>query len=219
MKYLRGVSLLSSSLLLGALTACLTLNVNVHFPESAVQQATDNFVHDLYLQKGKGKPAKKEGESPTDLESNNKNAPSSTHSLPQKHSLLESFFISSAWAAEGTLQFQINSPKAQKIKERLTANLSEVLAQKKAGVLGESNDGKLVLKNSQNLKGLLLKKVEKAVSDENVAREDLYEEVLTSNRLPKNNLIDVKKSFAKSFQNESPAGTWIQDPQGNWTQK
>jgi uncharacterized protein YdbL (DUF1318 family) len=218
MKFLRGVNLLSFSLLVGSLSACLTLNVNVHFPESAVQQATDNYVHDLYLQKGKGKPAKKETDSPTDLEGTPKSPTTLNHPV-KKQALLEYFFMSQSWAAEGTLQFRIDSPKSAKIKERLAANLTEVLTQKKAGTLGETSDGKLIIKNSQALKALFLKKVEKIVADENTARDELYEEVLISNRLPKNNLLDVKKSFAKSFQMESPAGTWIQDQNGSWRQK
>src|SRR3954470_20952661 len=35
--------------------ACVTVNVN--FPESAVQKATDDYVRDLYRAKEKGKPA------------------------------------------------------------------------------------------------------------------------------------------------------------------
>lgn len=186
------------------LSACLTLNVNVNFPESAVQQATDNYVHDLYKQKEKGRPAKKSTE---------------TEKGTANHSQLSWSLMASAYADGPAPSFQINSAKAVKIRERLAAWVGEVVAQKRTGVLGESADGKLIVRSPEKLKGLLSAKVNQVVTEENKLREELYNEVITSNQMSKERLVDVRKSFSHSFQAESPAGTWIEDAPGKWTQK
>jgi uncharacterized protein YdbL (DUF1318 family) len=183
------------------LTSCVTVNVN--FPESAVQKATDDYVRDLYRAKEKGK------------------SPSPTPEA-SKTSFLENFggslLIAQAWAdAEG--MFRVDTPKAGEISERLKSNLSEVIAQKRAGVLGETNDGMLKLKAPEKLKKLFIQKIEKLVADENKDRGELYAEVVRANNLGKNRLKDVQKSFARSFQAESPSGTWLQDSDGKWAQK
>ena len=109
MKVLRVATLLSLSIVLLCLSACLTLNVNVNFPESAVQQATDNYVHELYRQKEKGKPAKTDEVDPNPVPSK---APKG------KQGLMEFSLFNSAWAGASAPQFRIDSPKALKIKEK-----------------------------------------------------------------------------------------------------
>lgn len=206
MKKVIPVSLLGFSLL----TSCLTLNVNVNFPESSVQQATDSYVHDLYRQKEKGKPNK-----------SSLNPEQEENPKEKKSTQLEIHFIQSALATEVSSQFKIDSEKAEKIKLKLAEYLPDVLTYKKSGVVGETHDGKLVIRNSESFAGkpLLQKKIEKLVQDENKARDELYQEVIDSNHTSQSHLIDVKKSFARSFQSESPSGTWIQDEAGGWTRK
>jgi uncharacterized protein YdbL (DUF1318 family) len=86
-------------------------------------------------------------------------------------------------------------------------------------VIGETNDGKIVIHDASKLKPLLKTKVEGLVQGENRARDALYSEVMQSNHLPGDTLSSVKKSFARSFQAESPSGTWVQGEDGSWSQK
>lgn len=190
-------TLILTAFSLATAAACVTVNVN--FPESAVQEATDDYVRDLYKAKEKGTSA-----SPTPAGA--------------KSSLSFSLFPA-AHAAEIPTQFTVKSAKAIMIRDRLAELVDDVLAQKRAGVLGEGNDGMLVLKAPEKLKKLLLTKVEKLVTEENALRDELYDEVVASNSLAPARRIDVTKSFARSFQNESPAGTWIQAADGTWAQK
>ncbi len=97
--------------------------------------------------------------------------------------------------------------------------MDEVIEQKKAGVLGESNDGKLVLKDASKLKKLLQTKVENLVKAENADRTELYKEVLSANKLPATKLKNIETSFSRSFQAESPSGTWLESADGVWSQK
>lgn len=216
MKKMRIANLLISNLCVVAvigLTSCLRLTVNVNFPESAVQQATDSYVHDLYKQKEKGKPAKQESVPETEPSSEPSKTP------PPKSSIFDLNLVSSVWAADSSQQLHMDSPKALKIRERLAKNVSEILIHKKSGVLGETNEGKVLIKEPDKLKKLLQKKVEKLVEEENAARAELYDELLVANHFAQSHLINIKKSFGRSFQAESPVGTWIQDEEGNWSQK
>lgn len=179
-------------------TACVTVNVN--FPESAVQKATDDYVRDLYKAKEKGKPA-----------------PSSEQSSTPA-SKLTTFFskvlIQDAYADD----FKVQSAKADTIKARLKSRLDDLISQKRSGNVGESNDGKLVVK-AAGLPPLLMKKVKTLVDEDNSDRMDLYKEVANLNGLGGSGISTVQKSFARSFQSISPSGTWVQDSDGNWTRK
>jgi uncharacterized protein YdbL (DUF1318 family) len=189
---------------LALLVACVTVNVN--FPESAVQKASDDYVRDLYRSKEQSKvPSPKTSATPTG---------NSALLLPRE---LFQWAVPSALADD--LQLNMSSPKIAEIKNKMRAAVPEVIEQKKAGLLGETFDGKIVIHSGANIKPLLKKRLEDLVRDDNTSRESLYAEVVRSNHLPSENLISVKKTFARSFQAESPSGTWVQNADGSWTQK
>lgn len=183
------------SLVLGfaGLVSCVTVNVNI--PDSAVQQATDDYVKDLYEAKAKTKPAP----SPS---------PSNSHRAQFE-------LIPQAYA--DTNAVSTDSPKAHDISERLKVRLADISTLKSAGTLGESNDGKLTIKGT--IKKGDEKRVWKLVNDENGDRFELYHEVVAHNGLNKGNLETIARNFAHSFQKHSPAGTWVQDDAGVWSQK
>lgn len=185
--------LFSFTLGLAGLFSCVTVNVNI--PDSAVQQATDDYVKDLYEAKAKSKPS-----------------PSPSPSM-SRHALIE--FIPEALADEKPVS--TDSPKAHDISDRLKARLADISALKSAGILGESNDGKLTIKGT--IKKGDDKRVWKLVNDENGDRFELYHEVVAHNGLNKGNLETIARNFAHSFQKHSPSGTWVQDDAGAWSQK
>ncbi len=168
----------------------------------------------MYKQKEKGKSAKQQEPEKPSTEPSTEPSKTPTSLQNQVPSL-----FAEAWAEEINLQFTINTPKAKKITEKLTLHVKDVLLHKRAGLLGETNDGKLILKNSESTKKLLREKIEALLKDENSARQELYDEVVSSNHISSNRTLDVQKSFARSFHAESPAGTWVQDEEGVWSQK
>ncbi len=194
-----------------AASACVTVNVNL--PESAVQKATDDYVHDLY--RSRDKPAAK---SPVPSASA---APMPAASPTTRTSRAVDFSLfNSAWAdsTDGTLR--VTSAKTEEIRTRLRSRLDDVLNDKRQGILGEGADGLLVVKDPSKVPSkLLLKKVEKLVAEDNQDRNELYEEIQKSNGLDSSRLPGIRKSFARSFATESPAGTWVQDVDGKWSQK
>jgi len=177
---------------------CVTVNVN--FPESAVQKATDDYVRDLYRSKEQSKTPKA---TPTPKVSD-------TVSFPN-------FILPSANAAEAS--FHLRSAKTETIKARMRGRVSEIISYKKQGLIGESNDGMLVIHDPSKVKPLLKKKLESFVKAENADRESLYGEIAESNHLSSSNVAQMRKSFTRSFQAESPSGTWVQASDSTWSQK
>ena len=200
--------------LVAAQVACVTVNVN--FPESAVQKATDDYVRELYRAKEKG----------------NKGTPAPDPSA--KPAAWNFSLLPEAQAAETELEFRLDSDKALKIRDRLSNRLDEVVKYKRDGVIGETNDGLVEVHNPAPLKKAKLlaqakggkgraedpERIANGVVDaENKDRRDLYDEVLATNAIAKGRKKDIQKSFARSFQAESPSGTWVQDADGAWSQK
>ncbi len=173
--------------------ACVTVNVN--FPESAVQKATDDYVKDLYRAKEKGK-------TPT--------------TAPQ--SLLD-LLIPSAQAEE--INFRIETEKTKAIKVRQGDRLSE-LVKLATGQWGENSEGFLETRFADDFKKkeILVKKVESLIAAENADRKALYDEVYNANEFKtETHKKLIQQKFANSFREAAPAGVWVQGDDKNWKKK
>ncbi len=192
-RYFKSAALLST--LLGA-AACIT--VNVYFPEGAVQRAADDFVKDLYE-----KTPKQQG-------------PAGATKPSPGASLMEHLLLPYAHAAD---EITTNTPTAQAIKARMAARVGDLSAFKTKGVIGETNDGNVIVKDAA---GLALKDraaVEKLITAENQDRATLYDEVQRTNQLNDRGQTKIRHTFSKAFQEHSPAGTWVQGESGGWNRK
>lgn len=207
-----------------SLTACVTVNVN--FPEGAVQKATDDYVKELYRSK----------KSATNNTSSSDNDTSSATQSVFSNTLALAFssLIPSAQAAGENEIFKISTPDIRAIQAEQGAIVDRVLPYKSAGILGENNKGLLELRET---KPLLLKKTQNEITaklkgkakgdaspqavmqQENSIRERLYQTTLSANGLEKGYEDRIRASFSRSFQAESPSGTWVQSPEGNWSRK
>jgi hypothetical protein len=187
-------------------SGCVTVNVN--FPESAVQKASDDYVRDLYQSKNQSRSSVPKATA----------TPVGDSAFIHPSTLMD-FLIPTTQAAEVVPSFNMASPKIAAIKEKMRALVPDIIDQKKAGVLGENSEGKLVIKDASKLKPLLKKKIEDLVQEDGKLRDSLYSEVISSNHLPSNSLPAVRKSFMHSFQAASPSGTWLQNADGSWVQK
>lgn len=196
------LSLLSAS-------ACVTVNVNL--PEGAVQRAADDYVRELYRAKERNKA------SPSPEPSSK--AASRSFSI-KNLSLLALRLVPSAHAAEETQPavFSLQTPKARAIQKKQKELAGEVVEQKQAGAIGEDKAGLLTLKDVAKLSAPRRIKVEKLVDKENALRRELYEEA-QANATPSVPIETIQKSFAHSFQEYSPKGTWIQSEDGAWSRK
>src|SRR6185437_3539307 len=185
-----------------ALPGCVTVNVNI--PDQDLQKASDDYVRELYEEKAKTKP--KPSPSPS---------VSASPALEKSDSSWN--FIPAAQADELHGRSSITrSAKLDALMQKMKSRIPETIPLKKAGILGESRDGKLVLKN-RPAQGL--KKAEALVEAMNQDRADVYKEVLAHNHFPKNSLPIIERNFAHAFQKHSPSGTWVQAQDGSWSQK
>jgi uncharacterized protein YdbL (DUF1318 family) len=191
-----GVALIAFS----GVSGCVTVNVN--FPESAAQRATDDYVKDLYRtreRRGAG------------------NGSATSSSLGKTSRWLWLELVPEAHA--DSVDFKLKSATIDAIKETQSVRVDSLLEQKRAGLIGEAANGLVVLRNSENLKPLLRGRLEKLINEENSDRKKLYSEVLKLNQLPDARLKNIEETFSRSFQNESPSGTWIEGSDGKWSRK
>ena len=97
----------------------------------------------------------------------------------------------------------------QDIKDRMRDRLPDIVALKKAGVVGENNRGYLEIRNpSTNQKGL--------VDAENQDRQSIYNAIA---KKQKTTAELVGQRRALQIAEKADPGTWIQDAQGRWRQK
>jgi uncharacterized protein YdbL (DUF1318 family) len=187
----------SAALITALLTAAACITVNVYFPEGAVQRAADDFVKDLYQKT----PKPQDGASPA--------------AKPGAF-LLEMVLLPYAVAGD---EINISTPAAQAIKDRMAGRVAELSSFKSKGVIGETSDGNVALKDAA---GLALKDratVERLISAENADRSALYDELQKANKLTDHNQAKIRATFSKAFQQHSPAGTWVQSEAGGWSRK
>tara|TARA_B100000749_G_scaffold122825_1_gene93813 strand:- start:53005 stop:53595 length:591 start_codon:yes stop_codon:yes gene_type:complete len=180
----------------GILASCITVNVN--FPEAAVQKAADDYVKELYKAK---------------QESEEKQNTSSLFEIPGTHFASLSLFP----IAHAQAEFSIKSEKAKAIQVKQAKRLDKIDRFKKKGLIGEAENGLLVVKKESSKK-IEKKRVDQLVSEENADREMLYEEVMSSNGIDASQSARLRKSFHQSFVNASPAGTPVESG-GSWTNK
>ncbi|HTL11305.1 MAG TPA: DUF1318 domain-containing protein [Bdellovibrionota bacterium] len=206
---------------LALLTGCVTVNVN--FPEGVVQRATDDFVRDLYRAKTTDTDSTT-AESPaptTDGQKAAEKAPPANLKKKMKSegdssSIDLGFWINEARADDA---FVVNTPAAQALKRSLKARLADVIRFKRQGFLAETKDGRLTVRPEGKASKLLAGKLESLSKQENDDRDKLYHEALGANGLGGEKLEMIKRSFANSFQAESPSGTWVEGADGTWERK
>lgn len=204
-----------------ACAACITVNVN--FPESAVKQAADDFVRDLYKDSATASageaasdsarvPTSNESEKPAKKKKNAKPAPNPSTFFD----LLRALDPLPAALAE---ELNMSSSKAKSIKGRMSARLGEILKWKAKGALGETYDGNLAPRDTGALSRDEKKQVDALVEKENSDRAELYDEIQSVNSISDRKQTRIRKLFGNAFRSNSPAGTWVEAESGTWTRK
>ncbi len=136
----------------------------------------------------------------------------------------DTWMVASTRSAEGPQQAAMSTEK-KKVLEALQQqefNKDDVDEFKKKGYVGEASDGSLIVRSGENAKIAeeQSKLVQDIVQEENQCRQAVMQRVVELNdALKKAVPKDVLAVFAKMYQDNSPKGTWIQDPVGNWIKK
>lgn len=119
-------------------------------------------------------------------------------------------------------------PMSDEKKKVLTAvqnrrfNKDDINEFKRDGVIGENNKGFLEIRDDQKLDKdeEYRKRVEKIIADENRDRQIIKNRAIQVNeQIAQAGEESVDQVFAKIYQDESEAGTWLQLADGTWLKK
>lgn len=136
----------------------------------------------------------------------------------------DTWMVASTRSSEEKQETAMSSEK-KKVLEALqqqSFNRDDVEEFKKKGYVGESSEGSLVIRTGEKMKmdGEESGLVQDIVREENECRQVVMQRVVELNdALKKAVSRDVLAVFAKMYQDNSPKGTWIQMPSGDWVKK
>ncbi|HSN57172.1 MAG TPA: DUF1318 domain-containing protein [Candidatus Sulfomarinibacteraceae bacterium] len=196
------------------LAACIT--INVYFPEAAVKELAQQ-IEDEVQRKAAGEPSPTPVAEPTPT-------PMAEPAAGAPESLLSwalSLGATTVYAAEDEVAApEITNPAIRKIIDSRAARLKAVNDLKAAGVVGESNQALLVIRNLDAIQGLKERAdAQKLIKDENADREQLFREIAAAKNVEIAQLPQIRTTYAEALRDNARPGDWIQLPDGSWTQK
>ena len=181
-------------------SACVT--VNIYFPAAAVERAADQIVKETWGEPGE--PAKTPPQ------------PQSRYdALPAKLASLS--FVGEAHAQEADIN--VSNPAIRALKDSIKRRSEAIKPYMDRGNVGISQDGLLVIRNTDGSSLKERAEVKQLVDAENRDREALYGEIAKANNISADNIPKIKSIFARSWIEQARPGWWIQDSQGNWKRK
>jgi uncharacterized protein YdbL (DUF1318 family) len=201
----------------GLLAACAFITVNVYFPEKDVKQAYKSLDEMLLKQ---GAPAKPEVTQPD---------PDSKEPGEKPVSLIPSFRLVPEACAQDDLAEKLarevsGIPEVQKAYEEMRARLPQLNALRDSGVVGESMDGSVVVRDQSraseaqalvqaenNNRRTVIVNMAKAILRINKQQEtkDALRQVLSK----------AAATYADTKREEAKPGWWVQNAAGRWVQK
>jgi uncharacterized protein YdbL (DUF1318 family) len=96
------------------------------------------------------------------------------------------------------------------VSDRMKARLSDVVAAKDAGTVGEGVDGYLHLRASSN------STAQKLVDAENADRKELFKKLSAKTG---GDVSAVARQFSQSIASKAKSGHWFKKSSGTWVQK
>lgn len=201
----------------GLLAACAFITVNVYFPEKDVKQAYKSLDEMLLKQ---GAPAKPEDTQPDQERKESGEKPVS---------LIPSFRLVPEACAQDDLADKLarevsSVPEVQKAFEEMRARLPQLNALRDSGVIGESMDGSVVVRD-QSRAGEAQALVQAENSNRKTVIVNMAKAILRINKQPENKdtlrqvLSKAAATYADTKRDEAKPGWWIQNAAGRWVQK
>lgn len=196
------------------LAACIT--INVYFPEAAVKELAQQ-IEDEVQRKAAGEASPTPVAEPTPAP-----VAEPTAGTPESPlSWVLSLGATTAYAAQDEVAApEITNPAIRKIIDSRAARLEAVNDLKAKGVVGESNQALLVVRNLDAIQGLKERAdAQKLIKDENADREQLFREIAAAKNVELAQLPQIRTTYSEALRENARPGDWIQLPDGSWAQK
>jgi uncharacterized protein YdbL (DUF1318 family) len=188
------------------ITSCIT--INVYFPAAAVEKAADKIVDEVWGEEGT-KPEQEE----------EKKQEGDPHSLLHESIRLAISAIGPENAYAQDADVNVTTPAIRTLKKSIQERAASIKPYMDKGNVGISNQGLLVIRNSNGLNLKKRAKLKRLIDAENRDRNALYMEIAKANKFPPERVSDIKKIFAGSWIKNAQKGWWTQSPDGKWGQK
>jgi len=180
---------------------CAVITVNVYFPTEAVEEAAEKIIDEI---EGGG-------------ESQAKSEEGGRQSHFWKNIPYCLSGNSTVYADE--IDLNLTTPAIRKLIDSMKARNTEIMDFKDKGVIGETNDGMLAIRDMNALGGEEIRTVKRLLRAENKDREALYKELAVANKIDPADIDRIKAVFAKTRKSKAKPGHWHHDENGKWTQK
>lgn len=201
--------------LCGMLAACAIITVNVYFPEKAVKEAYKSL-DEMLLKQGEEAPAQDKAVPATGPQSSLKGFPS--------FSLVGEAFAAESYADQ--LAVEISSmPDVLNAYDEMKARLPQLDALRDRGVVGETNQGLVTIRDKEKAGG----QDEVLVKAENDNRKlvitAMAKAILKLNKQPESKeafaqvLPKAAATYADAKREAAKPGWWMQLANGRWVQK
>ena len=180
---------------------CAVITVNVYFPTEAVEEAAEKIIDEIEGgEDAQGKPGD-----------------SDQQSFFQRTIPFNVFGNSTVYADE--IDMNLTTPAIRKVIASMKARNANIRKFKNKGVIGETNDGMLAIRDMNGLSGEEIRTVKRLLRAENNDRETLYKELAVANKIESSEIGRIKAVFAKTRKSKAKPGHWYQDKNGKWKQK
>ena len=195
------VKYLALPLLAFFIISCAVITVNVYFPTEAVQDAAGKIIDEIQSEDGP----------------QNKTSNGDKQSFFQRSVPFRIFGGSTVYADD--IDIDLTTPAIRKLIDSLKARNSAIMQFKDKGAIGETNDGKLAIRDMSSLGGEEIRTIKRLLRAENNDRETLYKELAAANKIDLADIDKVKSIFAKTLKSKAKSGHWHHDEKGKWMQK
>jgi uncharacterized protein YdbL (DUF1318 family) len=185
--------------LAGLVAACVPVTVNVNFSQEKIEGAATQ-IEDLV--RSPENPAPPTG-------------PPSAPKKPQSRLADHLLAAMAPPSAEAQVpEIRIQTPELMRAIRSRQARNPQIDQWKAKGCLGETNQGLIESRPGPGCGGEA-----SLVGAENVDRNFIYETLMQQNKMPASDAPRVRAAFAQANRDRAKPGEWVQQPNGQWTQK
>ncbi|GHT89743.1 hypothetical protein AGMMS49545_00860 [Betaproteobacteria bacterium] len=129
--------------------------------------------------------------------------------------------FSTQTVAQEAPDLQVNTPAVTQIRDSLKARFPKIKTLLEAGTLGVTQEGKLMVRDPASVPLSERQAVAALIAGDANDKAALTREIARANGHPEweQQISDTfKKRFRENILPRLPAGWWVQDASGNWTQ-